>query len=265
VRALIRWCGADLRVEARAAGVDVLDAALPFGTLEPSRDEIGCGPTTKARVECELFRLSKQMVLTPIPTGGSRFMSLGQKKIADVSIDAVKRTRTLRMKGMMSFRRLGYAIAGISVALFTAGFAMASQGNGLPDGSKSGKFQLEVIAFENCPAGDYTDSERHMIAVEAKFGESDLTRNQAGKTATELTNNNASDLRRAEHAVLASFRSTNSGPDAGILSPNKADLGNGPKRAGLFDPRLLDYFWQWNTQGSAHAQFVFIPVANIVY
>ena len=68
---------------------------------------------------------------------------------------------------MMNFRKLGYMIAGIGIASITVGSAIASQGNGLPSGPKNGKFQLEVIAFDNCPAGDFTDSERHMIAVEA--------------------------------------------------------------------------------------------------
>jgi hypothetical protein len=36
--------------------------------------------------------------------------------------------------------------------------------------------------------------------------------------------------------------------------------GNCDDRVALFDPRLESYFWQWNTQGRAHAQLVFRPV-----
>ena len=36
--------------------------------------------------------------------------------------------------------------------------------------------------------------------------------------------------------------------------------GNCDVRLGIFDPALEDYFWQWNTNGKAHAQLVFIPV-----
>lgn len=44
--------------------------------------------------------------------------------------------------------------------------AMAGQGNGLPPGER---FVLNIIAFEQCPAGDFTGSNRHMIAVEAGY------------------------------------------------------------------------------------------------
>ncbi len=40
-------------------------------------------------------------------------------------------------------------------------------------------------------------------------------------------------------------------------------LGGGPEVVSLFDSRLEDYFWQWNTKGKAHAQLVFIPIANL--
>ncbi|MGE5838540.1 MAG: hypothetical protein ACM34H_01300, partial [Deltaproteobacteria bacterium] len=33
-------------------------------------------------------------------------------------------------------------------------------------------------------------------------------------------------------------------------------------RYALFDPELENYFWQWNTQGKAHAQLMFIPIAD---
>jgi len=64
------------------------------------------------------------------------------------------------------------------------GTALAGlKGNGLPPGPR---YMLNVIAFDkdNCPAGDFTGSNRHMIAVEADFGTIDTatgtTSNQAG-------------------------------------------------------------------------------------
>ncbi|MEF9476257.1 MAG: hypothetical protein L0958_06190, partial [Candidatus Mariimomonas ferrooxydans] len=42
----------------------------------------------------------------------------------------------------------------------------AGKGNGLPSGPR---YMLNVIAFNNCPAGDFIGSNRHMIAVQADF------------------------------------------------------------------------------------------------
>lgn len=257
---------------------------------------------------------------------------------------------------MMNFRKLTCAIAGAGLAAFSAGPALASNGNGLPNGPKNGKFQLEVIAFENCPAGDFTDSERHMIAVEAGFGDINFdegtTSNQAGTYARDLVKNNTielapsidgqfhvtdgnacgtgklsasielpvttdncdpCDLSEPEFTEYQVFVRLVGMPNTGIGATTCAseagedemlgtiddiiicstesvvelrtsgrnsiprytdyskelltmvvDHGDGLERVALFDPRLLDYFWQWNTQGKAHAQLVFIPVANIV-
>ncbi|MGH7797034.1 MAG: hypothetical protein ACREQ2_19395 [Candidatus Binatia bacterium] len=69
---------------------------------------------------------------------------------------------------------------------------MAGQGNDLPSGPR---YMLNVIAFDNCPAGDFIGSNRHMIAVKANFDSySDpsqpLTGTQAGKLASELIKTN---------------------------------------------------------------------------
>ena len=67
---------------------------------------------------------------------------------------------------------------------------------GLPayaqNGVGPGGFSLEVIAFENCPGGDFTGSNRRMIAVEAnyQFVEGDLASNQHRKLVNELLRNN---------------------------------------------------------------------------
>ncbi len=253
----------------------------------------------------------------------------------------------------MNFRKFLYVIAGLSITTFTAGTALAQHGNGLPHGPKNGKFQVQVIAFENCPAGDFTGSERRMIAVEANFpADGNLESNQDGKLASELVKNNTIELAPSmddkfhvvdgnacgrgkssaklelpicyencdtysldepEFTEYKVFVRLVGGQNTGIGATTCAteivyddvndtevemivcstesvvelrtrgakskpvytdyskelltmvvDLGDGLERVGLFDPRLLDYFWQWNTQGRAHAQLVFIPVANIV-
>ena len=43
-------------------------------------------------------------------------------------------------------------------------------------------YGLEIIAFDNCPAGDFTDSNRRMIAVQAGFGD-----NPHGQKADSIT------------------------------------------------------------------------------
>lgn len=62
-------------------------------------------------------------------------------------------------------------------ALVLAAAASAqSNGNGAKVGS--GGFMLNVIAFDNCPEGDFLNSNRHQIAVQASF-----TGNGTDKTA----------------------------------------------------------------------------------
>lgn len=61
-------------------------------------------------------------------------------------------------------RALPYALI-----TFLALPALSHAGNGIPTGPKKGSVNLQIIAFDNCPAGDFTDSNRHMIAVKADF------------------------------------------------------------------------------------------------
>lgn len=63
----------------------------------------------------------------------------------------------------------GVAAITLAAAL-VAGQALAASDNG-NSGAKVGKggFMLNVIAYVNCPAGDFTDSNRHHIAVQANF------------------------------------------------------------------------------------------------
>ena len=74
----------------------------------------------------------------------------------------------------------------VSAALLLSGPVFAQNGVG------PGGFSLEVIAFENCPGGDFTDSNRRMIAVQAnyQFVEGDLASNQHRKLVNELIKNN---------------------------------------------------------------------------
>ena len=55
-----------------------------------------------------------------------------------------------------------HAFGVLAVGLMIASQAVAGQGNGLPPGPH---FMLNVIAFDagHCPAGDFTDSNRHEI------------------------------------------------------------------------------------------------------
>ncbi|MCC4263927.1 hypothetical protein LL240_05590 [Oceanimonas baumannii] len=239
--------------------------------------------------------------------------------------------------------------------------ALAGNGNGLPPGER---FVLNVIAFDQCPAGDFTDSNRHMIAVQADFGDIDfdteMTSNQHHKLKNEIVRNNTIELgssgldggfqvvdgnacgeSKGSAMLMMPITDANCddgngdctveaptftqyqvyvrtvgkpGTGIGVTScatePDETDVdgdgitdqvlcstenvvmardtgrgkmrfedvsaelltvcldtmddeildGECDVRYALFDPALVDYFWQWNTSGKAHAQLVFIPV-----
>ena len=81
------------------------------------------------------------------------------------------------------------------------GIALAGNGNGLPPGPR---YMLNVIAFDkdNCPAGDFTGSNRHMIAVEADFGtidyDNETTSNQAGTHKDNMIKTNTIKLAQGD-------------------------------------------------------------------
>ncbi|HWR35711.1 MAG TPA: hypothetical protein VN622_07575, partial [Clostridia bacterium] len=58
----------------------------------------------------------------------------------------------------------------LSLVVLVIGVApmLAQKGNGLPSGMKKA-YNLEVIAYsgDNCPSGDFTESNTHRIAVKA--------------------------------------------------------------------------------------------------
>jgi hypothetical protein len=78
-----------------------------------------------------------------------------------------------------------------SAALLTILFSgSAFAGNGAATGRDG--FMLNVIAYDRCPAGDFTDSNRHQIAVKADFqyGGADLKGNQGGNRTSTLLKDN---------------------------------------------------------------------------
>lgn len=248
-------------------------------------------------------------------------------------------------------------------ACFFSNGAFAQNGVG-PDG-----FSLEIIAFDNCPGGDFTDSNRRMIAVEANYQviEDDMKSNQHHTLVKDLIRNNTISLVPApdgESFQVLDGNACGSGKQDAILQlPISADncdpcdvdpittgfteyrveltlvgkpnsgigvstCGEEPtgvdvdgdgivdqvlctteenvlvryrksgkpvwedvstqlltvcldiddsgdpvdgindldgicdQRVGIFDPLLTGYFWQWNTEGKAHAKLRFKPVSQ---
>lgn len=273
----------------------------------------------------------------------------------------------------MKVKKLIFFVAGVFIASLVAGAALA--GNGIPREYNGKRFMLNVIAFDNCPAGDFQDSNRHMIAVEADFTpegcEGDLSCNQGGKPSEEIDKRNtiqlmpAADFNSIEvfdgnacddregallylpipelssicddptsadcvenftdddvlrYKVFVRLVGKYGNPKAGKVNtgigvtscanvewieevldgddiihndivcstenvieyrqkgkPKFDDVskelltlcldtdydepdGICDQRFGLFDTALYEYFWQWNTQGKAHAQLVFVPI-----
>jgi hypothetical protein len=77
--------------------------------------------------------------------------------------------------------------------LFACFYSTAAlAGNGVGPGG----FSLEIIAFENCPDGDFTGSNRRMIAVEANYQviEGDMKSNQHHTLVKNLIRNNTISL-----------------------------------------------------------------------
>ena len=83
------------------------------------------------------------------------------------------------------------------VLMIISGIAYAGQGNNLPPGPR---YMLNVIAYDkdHCPAGDFTGSNRHMIAVQADFGDIDFvnetTSNQGGNLYKDIVRANTISL-----------------------------------------------------------------------
>lgn len=220
--------------------------------------------------------------------------------------------------------------------------ALAGNGNNLPPGPH---YELQVIAYDNCPAGDFADSNRHQIAVKADYQvvSGDLSSNQGGTskqdiikqntiklssspsgdfqvldgnacrdrndgaelllpedvsgkykvyvrlvggqgtgigvtscaeelTGTDFDGNGTTDEILCSTENVVEFRGSGKGGAGLKFTDYTKELltvcldtyddgnfdGECDVRVSLFDPSLEYYFWQWNTQGRAHAQLVFV-------
>src|SRR5262245_18806112 len=112
----------------------------------------------------------------------------------------------------------------LSVTLNCA-IAVAGQGNNLPSGPR---YMLNVTAFDNCPTGDFMDSNRHMIAVKANFDpysdpSKPLIGTQAGKLTSDLIKTNTIALKEgSDFQVLDGTPATKGAPSScfqQILTP----------------------------------------------
>src|SRR5262245_43691023 len=84
------------------------------------------------------------------------------------------------------FMRLGTILTAATLVVWSAAPSLAQQsttGNGAPSGSH---FNLNILGFNNCPGGTFTDSNRHEIAVFLNFNDG----SQAGKAFTDISKNN---------------------------------------------------------------------------
>ena len=84
-------------------------------------------------------------------------------------------------------------IASLAIALLLglpSSQALAENGVG------PGGFSVEIIAFDNCPGGDFTGSSRRMIAVEASYQlvDGEIGSNPHHKLVSELVRNNTISL-----------------------------------------------------------------------
>jgi hypothetical protein len=98
--------------------------------------------------------------------------------------------------------------------------AVAQNGVG-PDG-----FSLEIIAFHNCPDGDFTGSNRRMIAVEAdyQYVESDIKSNQHHNLVKDLVRNNTIALTPGDHFQVLDGNACGAGKqDAELMLPITAE------------------------------------------
>ena len=235
-----------------------------------------------------------------------------------------------------------YVAIGAALMSVVSSAAWAGKGNNLPPGPR---YNLQVIAFDNCPAGDFTGSNRHQIAVKANYQvmTGDLGSNQGGALKSDLLRQNTillspsdtGEFRVADgnaceqndgaelilprdiygkyrvyvrlvgapgtgigvttcaeeldlsdfdgdgrpEEILCStenvieFRQSGTGGKGLKFTDYTKELltvcvdtfvdgnfdGECDVRLPLFDTQLEYYFWQWNTQGRAHAQLVFVP------
>lgn len=124
-------------------------------------------------------------------------------------------------------------MAALMVGMAGYSTALAGNGNNLPPGSR---YMLNVIAYDNCPAGDFTGSNRHMIAVQADFGsidpEAGTTSNQAGTLYRDIIRTNTISLTRTPPELGNVFQvidgnACSKGGGEFMLPANPYDCGTG--------------------------------------
>ncbi len=173
------------------------------------------------------------------------------------------------------------------MGVFTANQALAQNG-GNGNGAKVGKdgYLLNVIAFDKCPGGDFVNSNRHQIAVQANY-----TGNGNDKTAKVnkiflkegdgfwVQDGNACDNGANFFLPITDANCSNCGDPAleptfteyevnarlvgkpgGKVEVTSCGDGICDTRIGLFNSFGEDYWWNWNTQGRPHVTLVFVPV-----
>ncbi len=126
------------------------------------------------------------------------------------------------------------------VAACTVGGALAQpggKGNGAATGP--GGFMLNVIAYDICPAGDFTGSNRHHIAVQANY-----SLDQKGKLAVDIVRTNTIKLTSSgvggDFQVLDGNACSNRGKDgAELLLP--IDVNNCADDCPIDDPTFTEY------------------------
>ena len=129
----------------------------------------------------------------------------------------------------MTKKLLTFILAsGLAISL-VYGIALAGNGNGLPPGPR---YMLNVIAYDkdNCPAGDFTGSNRHMIAVEADFNAVDLGATQAGADKNVMVKQNTIKLTQGDHFQVLDGNACGSKQGAEFIlpaDPYNCTLGDG--------------------------------------
>lgn len=130
----------------------------------------------------------------------------------------------------------------LSVTLNCA-IAVAGQGNNLPSGPR---YMLNVIAFDNCPAGDFIDSNRHMIAVKANFDpysdpSKPLTGTQAGKLTSDLIKTNTIALKEGSDFQVLDGNACNKGGAEFMLPANPYTCTAADPNCLNTDPMFQEY------------------------
>jgi hypothetical protein len=131
-------------------------------------------------------------------------------------------------------KKLVIPILALFILAIGCGVAFAGKGNGIEE---KRLFTLNVIAYEegNCPNGDFTDSNRHMIAVQAsyQFIEGDMESTQAGNYYNTFVSTNTIKLVEGDDFQVTDGNACNKGGAAFMLPAN-------PFTCPEADPECLD-------------------------